>query len=66
MNSTIMSEVEMPIEFELMAADLDPIAEMQLRTWARRNYCEQSERDHTWHPIILDEMARRDDELSFN
>ncbi len=66
MISTFMSEVEMPIEFEMLSADLDPIAEMQLRTWARRNYCELSERDRTWHPVILDEMSRRDEELSLN
>lgn len=43
--------------------DLDPIEEIRLRTWARRNYTSESERDLEWHPVILDEMRRKDEEL---
>jgi hypothetical protein len=52
----------------LMAAELDdvvfvdPVEEMRLRTWARRHYAPAGDRDATWHPIVLDEMNRRDEE----
>jgi hypothetical protein len=43
--------------------DIDPVEEMRLRTWARRNYePHQQERDSEWHPVILDEMRRKDSE----
>jgi hypothetical protein len=42
--------------------DLDPVEEIRLRTWARRNYAPQGERNRTWHPVILDEMRRKDRE----
>lgn len=42
--------------------DVDPIEEMRLRTWARRNYLPSQERDESWHPIVLDEMNRMDRE----
>ncbi|WP_144979773.1 hypothetical protein [Gimesia aquarii] len=41
---------------------VDAIEEMRLRTWARKNYTEQSQRDDLWHPVILDEMLRIDQE----
>ncbi len=44
------------------AFDVDPIEEMRLRTWARRNYSPSEERDANWHPIVLDEMTRKDQE----
>lgn len=43
---------------------IDPIEEMKLRTWARVHYRPQSMRDASWHPVILDEMHRRDTELA--
>lgn len=46
------------------AFDIDPIEEMRLRTWARRNYTPSEDRDETWHPIVLDEMTRKDREVS--
>lgn len=42
--------------------DLDPVDEIRLRTWARRNYTPPADRDTDWHPVILDEMRRRDEE----
>lgn len=42
--------------------DIDLIEEMRLRTWARQHYAPTEERDHHWHPIILDEMRRKDSE----
>jgi hypothetical protein len=44
------------------AFDVDPIEEMRLRTWARQHYTRQEERNGTWHPIVLDEMTRKDRE----
>ncbi|MDX1966589.1 MAG: hypothetical protein SFV23_05410 [Planctomycetaceae bacterium] len=43
-------------------ATVDPVEEMRLRTWARRHYAAAADRDATWHPIVLDEMNRRDQE----
>jgi hypothetical protein len=45
------------------ASDLDTIEELRLRTWARRNYAPLAERCDDWHPVILDEMSRKDLEL---
>ncbi len=42
--------------------DVDPIEEIRLRTWARKNYAPPAEREENWHPIILDEMGRKDQE----
>lgn len=41
---------------------VDPVEEMRLRTWARKNYMPVDERDENWHPIVLDEMDRKDQE----
>ena len=42
--------------------DTDPVEEMRLRTWARRNYAPANQRDNSWHPVVLDEMRRKDGE----
>lgn len=42
--------------------DVDPVEEMRLRAWARRHYTPADERDAEWHPVILDEMRRKDRE----
>lgn len=39
---------------------LDLTEELRLRRWARENYVPPAERDSSWHPVILDEMVRRD------
>lgn len=43
-----------------MVLDVDLIEELRLRRWARENYVPVAERDATWHPIILEEMSRKD------
>lgn len=43
--------------------DIDVIEEMRLRTWARQNYIPMDERDEELHPIVLDEMLRKDLEV---
>ena len=45
-------------------ADLDFIEELRLRRWARENYVPVDESDAKWHPIILEEMRRKDGEAS--
>lgn len=47
-----------------MTVDVDFIEELRLRRWARENYVSATERNHAWHPIILDEMRRKDGEGS--
>lgn len=41
---------------------VDPVEEMRLRTWARVNYQPRDERGSGLHPIVLDEMSRKDTE----
>lgn len=43
---------------------IDPVEEMKLRTWARVHYLPRSQRDSRLHPVILDEMSRKDTELA--
>lgn len=57
MNPALMVE----LEFD-EGTDVDPIEEIRLRTWARKNYAPTSEREEGWHPIVLDEMSRKDEE----
>ena len=57
MNSTLTLETG-----SILDGDIDLVEEMRLRTWARRNYVATCEREDSWHPVILDEMARIDDE----
>lgn len=45
------------------AAEVDFIEELRLRRWAREHYVPCGRRDRSWHPVILDEMARKDEEL---
>jgi len=46
----------------LLSSDVDFIEELRLRRWARENYVPATQRDNGWHPIILDEMTRKDRE----
>lgn len=50
--------------FDVVDTELDFIEEMRLRTWARKNYVPGEDRDEEWHPVILDEMALKNDEES--
>ena len=53
--------LEPPVEG---GTNVDAIEEIRLRTWARKNYTPAPQRDDTLHPIILDEMKRKDEELN--
>jgi hypothetical protein len=47
-----------------VGAEVDFIEELRLRRWARENYVPPNQREQTWHPVILDEMDRKDRERS--
>ena len=47
-----------------MMADLDLIEELRLRRWARENFVPIDQRETNWHPVVLEEMDRKDDEKS--
>lgn len=47
----------------LEVQDLDMISELRFRCWARENYVTAEARDPNWHPVVLDEMQRKDQEL---
>ena len=47
-----------------VAAELDFIEELRLRRWARENYVSRDRRELAWHPVILDEMSRKDSEMT--
>jgi len=47
-----------------MKTDIDAVEELQLRRWARENYIPAEERDGLWHPVLLEELRRRDQELA--
>ncbi|VTS04282.1 hypothetical protein [Tuwongella immobilis] len=46
----------------VLVETVDFIEELRLRRWARENYVAQSDRAGDWHPIILEEMSRKDQE----
>ena len=43
-----------------IADSVDFVEELRLRRWARENYCYAEARQASWHPIVHDEMRRRD------
>ena len=47
-----------------VGAEVDFIEELRLRRWARENYVPHGQRELSWHPVILDEMGRKDVELA--
>lgn len=44
--------------------DLDLIEELRMRRWARENYVPEGRREKGWHPVIHDEMTKKDKDLS--
>ena len=42
--------------------ELDFIEELRLRRWARENYVPPTQRQHSWHPVVHEEMEKKDDE----
>ena len=47
----------------LLLEDLDFIEELRLRRWARENFVPAELRQGSWHPIILEEMVRKEREI---
>lgn len=45
-----------------MSWDIDLIEELRLRRWARENYVPAPKRERNWHPIVIDEMSKKDRE----
>jgi hypothetical protein len=43
-----------------VAAEVDFIEELRLRRWARENYVPREQRPANLHPLVLDEMDRKD------
>jgi len=46
-----------------VSAELDMIEELRLRRWAREHYAPKGQRPPTWHPIVHEEMNKKDLEL---
>ncbi len=46
-----------------VSAEVDFIEELRLRRWARLNYVPPDQRDQEWHPVVIDEMNKKDGEL---
>ena len=46
----------------VMELDLDLIEELRLRRWARENYVPPENRQRTWHPVVHEEMNKKDTE----
>jgi len=46
-----------------VSAELDLIEELRLRRWAREHYAPNGRRLASWHPIVHDEMSKRDLEI---
>jgi hypothetical protein len=44
-------------------ADLDFIEELRLRRWARENYVPSEQREQSWHPVVHEEMEKKDVEF---
>lgn len=45
-------------------AELDFIEELRLRRWARENYVPPDSRNNGWHPVVLEEMKKKDRDMS--
>jgi hypothetical protein len=61
--SSCVASLPMPIAATADTLAVDLIEELRLRRWARENYCYAEARQASWHPLILDEMRRIDDDL---
>jgi hypothetical protein len=43
-----------------VGAEVDFIEELRLRRWAREHYVPRGSRELSWHPVVHDEMDRKD------
>lgn len=42
--------------------ELDFIEELRLRRWAREHYVPATQRNDSWHPVVHEEMSKKDHE----
>jgi hypothetical protein len=42
--------------------EMDMVEELRLRRWARENYVPPDRRERSWHPVVHDEMIKKDTE----
>jgi hypothetical protein len=42
--------------------EMDLIEELRMRRWARENYVPPDKRPRTWHPVVHEEMEKKDGE----
>lgn len=47
-----------------IGSEVDFIDELRLRRWAREHYVPASQREMSWHPVILDEMVQKEREMA--
>src|SRR5262245_53038350 len=47
-----------------VGAELDFIEELRLRRWARENHVSREHRETSWHPVIHEEMSRKDRDMA--
>ena len=45
-----------------VGTEVDFIEELRLRRWAREHYVPPDRRESSWHPVIIDEMVRKENE----
>jgi hypothetical protein len=41
-------------------SELDFIEELRLRRWAREHYVPRGQRQRSWHPVVHEEMDKKD------
>jgi hypothetical protein len=46
-----------------VSTELDLIEELRLRRWAREHYVTGGQRLPNWHPVVHEEMSKKDLEL---
>jgi hypothetical protein len=47
-----------------VGSELDFIEELRLRRWARENYVPRGQRQTSWHPVVHEEMEKKDVEVA--
>ncbi len=43
-----------------VSTELDLIEELRMRRWAREHYAPSGQRQPSWHPVVHDEMNKKD------
>ncbi len=53
-----------PSQVSTKTSSVDAVRELRLRQWARLNFVNAEKRPRLWHPIVLEEMGKMDQELA--